>query len=120
MRRWALEGKGIGSHASDLSDKSSTPIHLVIQPGGMSERVVLDLLTTDYVADLRAEIVKWWEDFIQLKNAESSQTSSSHCLQENPLRIITQGQELTTEYDEKTLTDMGFKDNQVSNCSKVL
>lgn len=33
---------------------------------------------------------------------------------EGPLRIITQGQELTTEFDEKTLGELGFKDNQVN------
>lgn len=32
----------------------------------MNERCVLDLLNTDYVADLRAEIVKWWEDLCQV------------------------------------------------------
>lgn len=34
-------------------------------------------------------------------------------LSEGPLRIITQGQELSSEYDERTLLDVGFKDNQV-------
>lgn len=33
---------------------------------------------------------------------------------DGPLRMITQGQELTIDYDERTLYDMGFKDNQVS------
>lgn len=32
---------------------------------------------------------------------------------DGPLRMITQGQELTIDYDERTLYDMGFKDNQV-------
>ncbi|VVC94832.1 unnamed protein product [Leptidea sinapis] len=31
---------------------------------------------------------------------------------DGPLRMITQGQELTIDYDERTLFDMGFKDNQ--------
>lgn len=30
------------------------------------------------------------------------------------LRMITQGQELLIDYDEKTLSEMGFKDTQVS------
>lgn len=34
-------------------------------------------------------------------------------LSEGPLRIITQGQELTSDYDERSLGDAGFKDNQV-------
>lgn len=36
-------------------------------------------------------------------------------LSEGPLRIITQGQELTSEYDERSLGDAGFKDNQVGS-----
>lgn len=66
LRRWALEGRGVGSHAATLGDRSCTPIRLNVQPGGMSERCVLDLLSTDFVADLRAEIVKWWEDLCQV------------------------------------------------------
>lgn len=31
------------------------------------------------------------------------------------LRMITQGQELLIDYDEKTLAEMGFKDMQVSS-----
>lgn len=34
-------------------------------------------------------------------------------LTEGPIRMITTGQELTTEYDEKTLHEMMFKDQQV-------
>lgn len=42
-------------------------------------------------------------------------------LSEGPLRIITQGQELSSEYDERTLLDVGFKDNQViGHLSKLL
>lgn len=32
---------------------------------------------------------------------------------EGPFRMITQGQELTVDYDDRSLYDMGFKDNQV-------
>ncbi|XP_017767834.1 PREDICTED: ubiquitin carboxyl-terminal hydrolase 34 [Nicrophorus vespilloides] len=110
LRRWALEGKGIGSHAS-LGDRTSTPIRLVIQPAGMSERCLLELLGSDYVADLRAEIAKWWEDLCNLKRSESENAANS--LSDNPIRIITQGQELTTDCDEKTLAEMGFKENQM-------
>lgn len=34
---------------------------------------------------------------------------------DGPIRMITQGQELTTECDEKTLQEIGFKDQQVFN-----
>lgn len=113
LRRWTLEGKGIGSHAAVLSDRSCTPIRIIVQPGGMSERSVLDLLSSDYIADLRAEIVKWWEGLCQMKNTDSGSSSNSNSQIDSPIRIITQGQELTTEFDEKTLADMGFKDNQM-------
>lgn len=49
-----------------------------------------------------------------MKNSENEGTGNS-VLQEGLVRIITQGQELTTDSDEKTLGDMGFKDNQVMN-----
>lgn len=38
-------------------------------------------------------------------------------LTDGPIRMITQGQELTTELDEKTLQEMMFKDSQVFNIS---
>lgn len=34
-------------------------------------------------------------------------------LAEGPVRMITQGQELTSDLDEKSLAEMQFKDNQV-------
>lgn len=36
------------------------------------------------------------------------------------LRMITQGQELLIDYDEKTLSEMGFKDTQVSTYSLIV
>ena len=32
-----------------------------------------------------------------------------------PVRMISSGHELTTDYDEKTLHELGFKDMQVSS-----
>ncbi|KAK5649017.1 hypothetical protein RI129_003909 [Pyrocoelia pectoralis] len=113
LRRWDLEGKGVGSHSA-LGDRSSVLIRLIIQPAGMSERCVLDLFNSDYIADLRAEVVTWWEKLCQLKNSEThSRSNNLVLLQEGIVRIITQGQELTTDCDEKTLAEMGFKDNQM-------
>ena len=132
-----MEGQAVGSHSAALSDRSFTPIRLIVQPGGMSERCALDLLSSDYIADLRAEIVKWWEDLnqviinysdlyfgsdtfyyicliFQVKNRDDDDCKSPNSLTtQNPIRIITQGQELTTDCDEKTLGEMGLKDNQV-------
>jgi ubiquitin carboxyl-terminal hydrolase 34 len=36
-------------------------------------------------------------------------------LGDGPIRMINQGQELTYEVDEKTLSEMAFKDGQVIN-----
>lgn len=33
-----------------------------------------------------------------------------------PVRMISSGHELTTDYDEKTLHELGFKDMQVTFC----
>lgn len=62
------------------------------------------MLSTDYVAELRAEVTVWWETLSH---------KPSTALSDGPIRIITQGQELTIEFDEKTLGEIGFKDNQV-------
>ncbi|XP_044746055.1 ubiquitin carboxyl-terminal hydrolase 34 isoform X3 [Coccinella septempunctata] len=111
LRKWALGGKGIGSHSANLGDKSGSPIRLVIQSGSSTERCFLDLSSSDYVAELRAEIVNWCESLSQMKNPDSDNTTVRSG--ETWIRIITQGQELTVDCDEKTLGDMGFKDNQM-------
>lgn len=49
--------------------------------------------------------------FLQIQGEEGVTALAT----DGPLRMITQGQELTIDYDERTLYDMGFKDNQVSN-----
>uniref|UniRef100_A0A6P7F8D8 ubiquitinyl hydrolase 1 n=1 Tax=Diabrotica virgifera virgifera TaxID=50390 RepID=A0A6P7F8D8_DIAVI len=66
LRKWALEGKGIGSHSASLGDRPSAPIRLVVQSGSSAERCFLDLFNTDYIAELRAEIVKWCEGLQQI------------------------------------------------------
>lgn len=35
-------------------------------------------------------------------------------LSDGPIRMISQGQELTCDLDEKTLSELGIKDHQVS------
>lgn len=37
-----------------------------------------------------------------------------------PVRMISSGHELTTDYDEKTLHELGFKDMQVTNYPHTL
>ena len=67
LRRWTLEGKGIGSHSASSTDRCGTPLRLIVQSGTSTERCYLDMLTSDYVADLRAEIVKWAEGPAQVR-----------------------------------------------------
>ena len=57
-------------------------------------------------------------DFFFLKKKlkeDKDIVSLSNLLSDGPIRMITQGQELTTELDEKTLQEMMFKDSQVKN-----
>lgn len=76
----------------------------------------MHLYQTDLIGDLKAEIAKWYEN-LQGKSCGDSSSSSSiglgNVLTDGPLRIITQGQEITSEYDERSLMDVGFKDNQI-------
>lgn len=114
LRRWALEGQGFGAHSALRNDAVGPAIKIILQPGGLPDKSILHLHTTDLVADLKAEIAKWWESL--QGGAKSSGLAApvlGLLLSEGPLRIITQGQEITTDYDERTLSDVGFKDNQI-------
>lgn len=116
LRRWALDGKGIGSHSALRSEGPGPPIKIYLQPGGLPDKSVLHLYQTDLIAELKAEIAKWWETMQgSVKTNNSGQTAPvlGHLLSDGPLRIITQGQEITSEYDERSLIDVGFKDNQM-------
>ncbi|XP_012254828.2 ubiquitin carboxyl-terminal hydrolase 34 [Athalia rosae] len=123
LRRWALEGRGAGSHvAMNTSDKGQQ-LRIFVQPAGIPDKTSFTLLSTDFVADLRAEVAKWWDDTqnCEEKNSPISVTSNSNgsssvlgsLLTDGPIRMITQGQELTIDFDEKTLQEMGFKDGQL-------
>lgn len=72
----------------------------------------LELQSWDLVGDLRAEVGHWWEGLQQ-----QGATQDSPSCQPGLLRMITQGQELTADLDEKPLADLGFKDLQVGGCS---
>lgn len=108
LRKWTIEGEGIGAHGA--SDRLGNPIRLLIQLAGMSERTPIDLLSTNLVAELRAECTHIWEQSHAGKAAEEVLGALLH---EGPIRMITQGQELTSDFDEKTLQELGFKDNQM-------
>lgn len=62
---------------------------------------------------LKLNLFYRWENLQGTSNSGVSAPVLGLLLSEGPLRIITQGQELTSEYDERSLGDAGFKDNQV-------
>ena len=59
LRRWAIEGKGIGSHSNLKNEGAGPAIRIVLQPAGLSEKSVLHMHGCDLIADLKAEISKW-------------------------------------------------------------
>ncbi|GAB6022101.1 hypothetical protein CHUAL_006244 [Chamberlinius hualienensis] len=136
LRMWHLDGRGIISHHRPIDHNSRSPIRVSCQPAGSTSKVILELLSTDYIADLRAEVTHWWEmhhrvkkstrqtpssDSVEVSMDDSSESSPSTMvspilgamLTDGPIRIITQGQELTTDLDERTLGEIGLKDMQM-------
>ncbi|KAL4703264.1 hypothetical protein ACJJTC_009239, partial [Scirpophaga incertulas] len=102
LRRWALAESGAWEGCGGAGC-----VRLTLQPAGAGPRAAVSLHHHDLVAHLRAHVHVWWETQIQ---GEDGVTTLST---DGPLRMITQGQELTIDYDERTLYDMGFKDNQL-------
>ncbi|KAG7202552.1 hypothetical protein KM043_009748 [Ampulex compressa] len=121
LRRWVLEGRGAGSHVAMNTSEKGQQLRIYVQPAGIPEKTSFSLLSTDYVADLRAEVAKWWDDTQNNQDKSSSSANSApntgsvlgSLLTDGPIRMITQGQELTIDFDEKTLQEMGFKDGQL-------
>lgn len=109
FRRMSIEGQGVLTHAELVDLRAQGPIRIVVQAAGApgtQEKVTFDMQLTDLVADLRAEISAWWES----KTAVQSKLGD---LVQGPLRLITQGQEMSFDTDEKTLGEIGFKDLQL-------
>ena len=87
------------------------------------------MLTSDLVGELRAEVTRWWEGIQKSRSLQAGTSQSGDgarpspsspitpilggMLGDGPIRMITQGQELTGDVDAKTLSEMQFKDNQV-------
>lgn len=116
LRRWALEGQGISSHVISW-ELGAVPLHIIVHAAGMTDKVTLDMSSTDYIADLRAEVAKWWEA-MTIKRCQANDELPRNAIKpimipDGQLRMITQGQELLIDYDEKTLAEMGFKDTQI-------
>ncbi|KAL1414802.1 hypothetical protein MTO96_007263 [Rhipicephalus appendiculatus] len=115
LRRWQLrDGAGLSPHGAALQDPrgvGNCPLRIICQPAGLTHKTTLELQSWDLVGDLRAEVVHWWEGIQPQLQPQLQATSEG-----GPaavLRIITQGQELTTDLDEKPLADLGFKDHQI-------
>ena len=103
FRRLAIEGNPVSSHAELVEVRHSSLIRINVQPGGaISEKVTIDMHTSDLVADLRAEICVWWEGKMGGAGLEPSMLGSllgsagmgPHTAQTH-LRLISQGQEIT-------------------------
>jgi len=107
LRKWTLEGHGIISHVIQ-NDKNAATVRLNISPAMLDEKLTLDMPSTDYIADMRAEIAHWWEN--QYDNLVSQKLPI-----DGSIRMIALGQEITQDFDEKTIQETGLKDNQVYN-----
>jgi ubiquitin carboxyl-terminal hydrolase 34 len=88
-------------------------LRITLQVGGGTEKTVLQLNSSDLIADLKAEIAKWWETLEGNARPSGAPVLGQLLMSEGPLRLITQGQEISSEYDERSLMDVGFKDNQM-------
>ncbi|XP_048258866.1 ubiquitin carboxyl-terminal hydrolase 34-like isoform X4 [Haliotis rufescens] len=122
LRNWQIDGKGITSHQQHRMEKHCTSICVLLQPAGMTEKNQLEMMTTDLVAELRAEVARWWEALQKQQQLQRQQAEGAHgvlspilgaMLGDGPIRMITQGQELTVDMDEKTLGEMQFKNMQL-------
>ncbi|XP_021379697.1 ubiquitin carboxyl-terminal hydrolase 34-like isoform X3 [Mizuhopecten yessoensis] len=123
LRNWQIDGKGIRSHQRSIHDKQSSMMRVILQPAGMTDKTQLEMSSTDLVAELRAEVTRWWEGLHkqqlarhQAEGAHSSTMLSpilGAMLGDGPIRMITLGQDLTVDMDEKSLGDMQFKDMQL-------
>ncbi|XP_041355094.1 ubiquitin carboxyl-terminal hydrolase 34-like isoform X3 [Gigantopelta aegis] len=122
LRNWQIDSQGIISHQQLRMEKNSANVRILLQPGGMTEKTQLDMMSTDLVAELRAEVARWWETLQCQQQVQRKQAEGKHglvspilgaMLGDGPIRMITQGQELTVDMDEKTLGEMQFKDLQL-------
>lgn len=86
-------------------------IKIICQFSALNEKVTFDMYYNDYVGELRAEITNWWTSF--LNKTELITNKKLNLALDNPIRLLSQGQEITYGLDEKTLVEMSFKDGQV-------
>ena len=121
----------MSTHAELVDSRAVGPIRVVVQAAdGFQEKATLEMQCMDLVADLRAEIAAWWEGKVvpERKGGGDAQATpaaaavggsgSGSGSGSGPLRIITQGQEISPELDEKTLIETRFKDLQLCYVSQ--
>lgn len=118
FRRMSIDGQGVSTHAELVDLRTVGPLRVLVQTAGFQDKVTFDMQATDLIADLRAEITAWWEGKLSQLKALAAEKQQHHpllgsILNEGTLRLITQGQEVSHEADEKSLLELGFKDFQV-------
>ena len=125
----SIDGHGVGTHAELVDVRGAAgPVRVIIQAGGVGpERITLDMRVLDLVADLRAEVAAWWESiryffarviisfslFKQYFHYSRPLQEGAKAIAEGSLRLLTQGQELSPDMDEKSLAELGIKDMQL-------
>ena len=91
-------------------------------------QTAIEISPNDLVAELRAEINHWWETMHSKNNPQHPDKcdtstgkggSANASILYGSVRLITQGQELSPQVDDKTLGEMQFKDHQVTAFSSV-
>lgn len=117
FRLMQLNGdQSITSHRNKLSERlPQQSIKIICQISSLNEKVIFEMNYNDYVGELRAEITNWWTKLInKIKSGHELITNKKINLNfEGPLRLLSQGQEITSNLDEKTLVEMNFKDGQL-------
>lgn len=118
LRLFQLTGElSVASHRDKCSERGQQMIKIVCcHPGSTSDKTSFEMHANDYVGELRAEIYHWFQSIY--KKFKMNDDDKEHDRPfEGTLRLISQGQELTHDLDEKTLSEVGFKDNQLVHVS---
>lgn len=125
------------SHRANLCDiKSMMTLRLLCQATSRNEKKVIEIQTTDYIGELRADIAHWWfshvdKSYYQSDSSDDTPNVSSGDLN-NPststgastftdfllenyrsLRLVSHGQEILTDMDERQVNELEFKDMQI-------
>lgn len=114
FRLMQLSGdQSIISHRNKLNERASQQsIKIICQISSLSEKFIFEMNYNDYVGELRAEITNRWSKLIGSIKPELI-SNKLNLNADGPIRLLSQGQEITCNLDEKTLVEMNFKDGQV-------